>query len=264
MNPFPAAFEISPTALVVIAPHPDDDVLGCGALIARVAPHMPVRVVYVTDGTASHNGSTAYPPQRLRVVREREAMRALRKLGVHAIPRFLRWPDGTVPSAGDPAAAPLVRALRKAIPAGEDLAVAVPWRRDPHCDHRAVTSLVADVLRERPRAAVFEYAVWAGIIGEPADEPTPFEGRMVDVDSRPWLPAKRAAIREHKSQLGELITDAETAFKLPDALLARALASAERFIIPAGAQRHVSGSTTKPALTRRSAGKRSRELEAVS
>ena len=83
--------------LIVIAPHPDDDVIGCGALIARVAQDRPVRVCYVTDGAASHIGSPTYTPRRLRDVREREAARGLRRLGVRERATFLRWPDGTVP-----------------------------------------------------------------------------------------------------------------------------------------------------------------------
>lgn len=61
MTGFPDALELTATSLVVISPHPDDDVLGCGALIARMAPRVPVRVVYVTDGAASHR-SISYPP----------------------------------------------------------------------------------------------------------------------------------------------------------------------------------------------------------
>jgi LmbE family N-acetylglucosaminyl deacetylase len=232
---FPAELRLRAASLTVVAPHPDDDVLGCGALIARVAPQLPVRVVYITDGSASHDGSESFPPQRLRAVREREAKRGLGRLGARIATQFLRWPDGTVPCAGDPAAEPLLAALRAAIPSDEDVAVAVPWRRDPHCDHRAAASLVGAVLRERPRASSFEYAVWLGIIGEPSDEPGPGEGTTVEIDSRPWIAAKRAAIREHRSQLGNLIMDAARAFELPDALLARALGPVERFVIPAGA-----------------------------
>jgi LmbE family N-acetylglucosaminyl deacetylase len=232
MAGFPEALCLTATSLIVVAPHPDDDVLGCGALIARVASRMSVRAIYVTDGAASHGGSSTYPPQRLRAVREREARRALRRLGVRTAPLFLRWPDGTVPLAGDASAGPLLTALRLAIPADEDVAVALPWRRDPHCDHRAVTSLVETVLRERPRASRLEYAVWLGVIGEAADEPLPAEGVTVEVDSRPWLMMKRAALDEHRSQRGQLIADAASAFELPAALLARALGPVERFVIP--------------------------------
>jgi len=226
---FPQALGLAATSLVVVAPHPDDDVLGCGALIARVAPRMPVRVVYVTDGAASHDGSPTYPPARLREVREREARRALCQLGVVTPPVFL--------GADDVSAVPLLAGLRDAVPTDEDVAVAVPWRRDPHCDHRAVTSLVDAVLRERQRATRFEYAVWLGVIGDASDEPAPGEGIAIEIESRPWLRAKRAALREHRSQLGGLITDAARSFELPEALLMRALGPVERFVIPAGAAR---------------------------
>jgi LmbE family N-acetylglucosaminyl deacetylase len=232
MVDLPDEFKALGRQLIVIAPHPDDDVLGCGALIARMARRGPVRVCYVTDGAASHIGSPTFTPSRLRDVRESEAERGLRHLGVRERATFLRWPDGTVPSAGDAAAAPLLDALRNLIPAAEPVIVVAPWRRDHHCDHRAVATLVDAVLSERPLATRIEYTVWLGVLGEPADEPQPGEGRTIEVDSRPWLSAKRAALREHRSQTGRLIRDAETAFTLPPELLARALGPIERFIVP--------------------------------
>jgi len=232
MAGLPQALGVDAESLVVVAPHPDDDVLGCGALIARAAQRMPVRVVYVTDGAASHRGSAAFPPAVLKDVREHEARRGLRRLGVAAAPRFLEWPDGTVPRADDGEAAPLLDALAAAIPDDEKLAVAYPWRRDPHPDHRAVASLVEMVLRDRRRVARFAYTVWLDVRGEDTDAPQPDEGIAVTVDSRPWLPAKLAALREHRSQLGNLITDAVEAFELPVALLTRALGPFERFVLP--------------------------------
>jgi LmbE family N-acetylglucosaminyl deacetylase len=218
-------------ALVVLAPHPDDDVLGCASLIARAAQRMPVTVVYVTDGAASHRGSAAYPPERLRAVRHDEARRGLHALDprVHAV--FLDWPDGRVPRAGDPAAAPLIAALREHIPLAADVAVAVPWRRDHHADHVAVATLADAVLCDRPRAARIEYTVWLGILGDAADEPQAGEGRTIELDARPWMSGKRAAIAEHRSQLGSLITDADEAFVLPEALLERALGPVERYVV---------------------------------
>jgi LmbE family N-acetylglucosaminyl deacetylase len=232
MAGLPDEFEALGRPLIVIAPHPDDDVLGCGALIARMAPRVRVRVCYVTDGAASHVGSPTYTPTRLRDVREAEAARGLHRLGVRERATFLRWPDGTVPCAGDPNAAPLLDALRDLIPRNERVLVVAPWRRDHHCDHRAVATLVDAVLRERPLATRIEYTVWLGVLGEPADEPQPNEGRTVELDSRPWLAAKRAALREHRSQTGRLIRDAATSFTLPPELLARALGPIERYIVP--------------------------------
>ena len=218
-------------ALVVIAPHPDDDVLGCGSLIARAARRMPVTVVYVTDGSASHRGSANYPPERLRAVRREEARRGLRELDPRAGAVFLDWPDGTVPRADDPAAAPLIAALRAHIPAEAEIAVAVPWRRDHHADHVAVATLAAAALSERPRAIRIEYTVWLGIFGDTGDEPQMGEGCAIELDAGPWLSAKHAAITEHRSQLGTLITDALEAFVLPAELLERALGPVERYIV---------------------------------
>lgn len=230
MPGFPVVFGFDARSLTVVAPHPDDDVLGCGALIARVAPRMDVHVIYVTDGAASHGGSRTYPPRRLRDVREREARRGLHALGVATSPLFLRWPDGTVPNAADPCAGPLLAALDAAIPDGE-VAVAAPWRRDPHRDHRAVYSLVRAVLDRRPRALCVEYPVWTGTLGGPADAPLPGEGSAVELETGPWLRAKTAALHEHRSQRGVLINDAATAFVLPDDLVRRALGPVERFVV---------------------------------
>lgn len=220
------------TLLVVVAPHPDDDVLGCGALIACAARTMPVSVLYVTDGSASHVNSKAYPPERLGAVREREALRALRALGVREQPVFIRVRDGCVPPSASREGRRLIAQVRVAIPEDRRVVVAYPWRRDPHADHRAVAELTQQALRTRPNARAVEYAVWLGIIGDPAaDAPRAGEGEVVAFDARPWLGRKRAALRRHRSQLGLVVRDAERAFVLPEALLARALGPEERFLV---------------------------------
>jgi LmbE family N-acetylglucosaminyl deacetylase len=231
MRGLPRAFDADAQSLIVFAPHPDDDVIGCGALIAYAARRIPVRVVYVTDGSASHVGSVTYPPRRLRDVREREAVRAVRRLGRGVRQRFLRWPDGAVPLPDGANAAALIARLQAEIPAGEGCAVAYPWRRDPHADHQAVAALVDVALRERPRALRIEYAVWLGILGDDDARPRPGEGRPVDVPCRRWVPAKSAALNEHRSQLGQVVFDAAEAFQLPAALVERARAPFERFIV---------------------------------
>ena len=64
--------------LVVVAPHPDDESLGCGGLIVQaLADGRAVRVVIVSDGCGSHPNSKAYPHERLRALRESETVAAL-------------------------------------------------------------------------------------------------------------------------------------------------------------------------------------------
>jgi LmbE family N-acetylglucosaminyl deacetylase len=62
---------------IIIAPHPDDDSLACGGLIAEACREgLRGKVVIVSDGAGSHPNSKAYPPDRLRALREEEARRA--------------------------------------------------------------------------------------------------------------------------------------------------------------------------------------------
>jgi hypothetical protein len=89
------------TRVVVVAPHPDDEILTCGALLQLVAARgdAPL-IVAVTDGEASHPGSPAWPPERLRQARTDETNAALAHLGIDA-DRVVRLhiPDGGVTAA---------------------------------------------------------------------------------------------------------------------------------------------------------------------
>ena len=59
---------------VIVAPHPDDEVLGCGGLLQLLAARqIPVLLVSVTAGTASNLGSHYWTPQRLSIARPLES-----------------------------------------------------------------------------------------------------------------------------------------------------------------------------------------------
>jgi LmbE family N-acetylglucosaminyl deacetylase len=125
--------------LVVVAPHPDDESLACGGLIAEAcAEGRPTRVVVVSDGTGSHPASKAYPKSRLRDLRESEARQAVQELGLDPGKDIvsLRMPDRFVPGDGPFAE----RATEQIVACAEEVgaaAIFVSWRHDPHCDHQA-------------------------------------------------------------------------------------------------------------------------------
>lgn len=218
--------------LVVVAPHPDDDVLGCGGTLAAAAAiGLKVTVVYVTDGSASHVGSAAYPRDRLRDVREREARAALTVLGVAAVPRFLRVPDGTLTGLPADEADAVVAALGEAIGEGPRPLVLGPWIRDHHADHLAVAALVRRACELHPAATLLEYTVWLEERGIESDRPGEQEGERLVLDVRRYAGRRSAALAEHRSQLGSLIVDAEQAFALPPGLIALAARPNERFIV---------------------------------
>jgi LmbE family N-acetylglucosaminyl deacetylase len=94
----------SATRAIVIAPHPDDGVLGAGGLIERiVSRHGSVDIVEMTSGDAFPKGvaavrrATPLTPDSFRwygTLREREALLAMRRLGVaRSRVRLLGFPD---------------------------------------------------------------------------------------------------------------------------------------------------------------------------
>ena len=71
--------------LVVVAPHPDDEILGVGVTASRfAAAGVEVVVLAVTDGDASHPDSPTMSPRRLAGLRVEESRRACALLGLPA------------------------------------------------------------------------------------------------------------------------------------------------------------------------------------
>ncbi len=213
--------QLAARSLVVIAPHPDDESLGCGGLIAAARSRaLPVQVVVVSDGTGSHPNSRSYPPDRLRTLREKETFAAMGELG---LPReavtFLRLPDRLVPSDG-PRAEAAVAAILSIADAGETDLLTATWGHDPHHDHQAVFQLALRVCHCRPRLRLLTYSIWGHAL--PPDEVLggdPPRGVRLSIEKE--LVRKRRAIAAHRSQLGGLIEDDPDGFRLSAAELAR-------------------------------------------
>ena len=208
--------------VVVVAPHPDDESLGCGGLVAHLADRgRSVRVVVVTDGTRSHVSET-YPPLRLRAVREAEARSAVRALagGGRVDVSLLRYPDCGLPQTGTPAFSAAVDSVSAMLRGWAADTLVVPWRRDPHCDHEGTWALfTASAHRLEAPPRIVEYPVWAWTrVGE-AEAPRAGEGRPWRLDVSGVLDRKRRAVAAHVSQTTRLIDDDPDGFILtPDVL----------------------------------------------
>ena len=170
---------------LIVAPHPDDESLGCGGVIALMRQReQPVHVLFVSDGSMSHPNSQKYSAEARRDLREQEARQALAVLGVDSsFITFLRLPDtkvpthlpeSTAPSAPFAEATNLIQDyLRRILPQ----TVLVPWRRDPHGDHRATWQLLrAAVSRAEDPIHWIEYPIWVWETTNPDDLPTPDDG----------------------------------------------------------------------------------------
>jgi N-acetylglucosamine malate deacetylase 1 len=150
----------APGPWLVVAPHMDDESLGCGMLLAERDAGQSVHVIFASDGSRS----PPLPPgdaalHGLVGLRQQEAWRALAELGVsEGNVEFLGFPDGALAERAGMLQSVLEARIRDLQPAH----VLVPFRYDRHPDHLAVNRAVTK-LRSAHRipAEVWEYFVYS-------------------------------------------------------------------------------------------------------
>jgi LmbE family N-acetylglucosaminyl deacetylase len=224
---------------VVIAPHPDDDAIGCGGLISLLCTNgVPVFIVLVSDGAMSHPASRVFPASVRSALRVAEMVRALDVLGVER-GRLVQmgYPDGRVPGRGLDSFDAARSRLRTVLADLRARTLIVPWRRDPHPDHRASSEMARDANALLPMPArVIEYLVWTPELGGPQEWPGPKEARLWRLDIAAAVSQKLRAVRQHRSQLGAVIHDDPAGFTLPQRMLARCSEPEELFFEAVGAE----------------------------
>ena len=175
--------------MVVAAPHPDDEVLGVGGLMAVAGTAL---VVAVTDGEASHPGATSVSVAELRERRPAESAEALRRLGVQAEVCRLRYADGAIDEQR------LADELATRLVPG-DVCLAT-WRGDRHPDHEAVGRAAARAARS-VGATLWEFPVWAWHWARPGAAEVPWHRAAVIHLSPDALVRKAAAIAAFRTQV---------------------------------------------------------------
>jgi len=179
----------------VVSPHPDDEILAVGGLMAQLSDAgARLAIVSVTDGTASHPGSSHWTPDRLAVTRPEELRRALNAMGVAAELHRAGLPDGEVALRR----ADLTAFLSANFDA-DDL-VLVPWRLDGHPDHEA-TALATMQSAGDVDATVVEYPVWMWHWAAGNERTIPWErARRIPLDAS-IVARKERAIEQFVSQI---------------------------------------------------------------
>ncbi|WP_110642870.1 PIG-L family deacetylase [Salinicola sp. CPA57] len=181
--------------IVVVAPHPDDEILGCGALLQQwSALGRELLVVSVTDGTGSHPGSSAWPEERLGQIRAEESRRALSRLGIQRLDVIrLHLTDTRVGEETHELAYRLHQLLRA------DDVIVTTWRGDGHPDHEATGRVCARLAEDR-KLALIELPIWMWHWAEPGDSRVPWHRARRIAVGTPELARKRTAMIEHASQ----------------------------------------------------------------
>jgi LmbE family N-acetylglucosaminyl deacetylase len=177
--------------VLVIAPHPDDESIGCGGSIClHTARGDRVTAVFLTSGEL---GLKHLPSEEARRIREQEAEAAAEVLGLATL-TFLRLPDWYVGDRVDEASVALAPVLAREAPERVYLPHAAEW----HPDHRASLPVARAALRGSGLSppTLLTYEVW-----------TPLAEYDDGADISSVITRKLAAVRCHRSQVSQLRYD---------------------------------------------------------
>ena len=165
--------------VMVFAPHPDDETLGCGGTLAQLARHAEVCVVLVTDGA----GAGGLPPGA-DLDRQQEFVEALQILGIQDY-RHLYFQDGSFLDN------PLSRsAIQKLLGEYQPNWVFLPSPWDYHSDHINISSAVESAARQqRSVDTLLFFETWAPCLAS----------HVVDITD--WVDLKLKALACHQTAL---------------------------------------------------------------
>jgi LmbE family N-acetylglucosaminyl deacetylase len=226
LRELPALELARPRRVVVVAPHPDDEVFGTAGLVEALRTRrIPIEIVAVTDGEGSHPLAVA-EGVNVAAHRRAESEQAWRRLGWSPLSvTRLGLPDGDVGGHLDRLGSGLAEVLRP-----DDLCLA-PWWRDGHPDHDACGN-VARVVARSAGAQVLGYLVWAWHWARPVGTDLPWDDcRRLDLGRR-TAARKRWASGAFHSQTRPLGPDHAGAPLLPPVVLRRFWRRYEVFVEP--------------------------------
>lgn len=178
--PLPRPLDLSlARKVLVFSPHPDDETLGCGGTLARLAQICQVKVVLVTDGSGAGG-----LPQGAGLVRQAEFVKALAVLGVTDSIQ-LHQPDGFFEATAE-----LAVTVQALLDAFQPDWVFLPSTLDYHRDHVRIAAFLEPLCRRTPSVKqLLFYEIWAPV---PATH-------VVDITEQADI--KRAALAEHATAM---------------------------------------------------------------
>jgi LmbE family N-acetylglucosaminyl deacetylase len=177
--------------LVVVSPHPDDDVLGAGGvMIGAAGEGRGVFSVTVTDGRGSPRKGPAISEEEMVALRQKESMAALKAVGA-AGGFYLRKRSSELEGEGGEEVG---RELKDLLEWLRPTEVFLPAPYERHKTHLSCTRLTIEALRSStaPKPLVLGYSLWGNFWGEK---------KRVVRDISPFIRKKVGAVLAHSTQI---------------------------------------------------------------
>lgn len=192
--------------VIVFAPHPDDETLGCGGTIAkRTSEGFEAFVVILTDGRHAFSkvlGINLDPnPEEVKQIRKEEVIKATKILGVPSTNLlFLDFEDGKLGKHEKEVEGKIIEILKKLFP----FEVYFPYNRDGHPDHQVANRVIRRSLQKLGLPSTeYHYCISHKYsrIGPLIERLISlFTNNIIEVDISEYLDLKRKAIDEFKTQ----------------------------------------------------------------
>ncbi len=200
--------------VVVFAPHPDDEVLGCGGTIAKKIRHKNnIFIIFMTDGryALEEIGVKDGPdPLELKAIRKEEAIKAAKVLGLQEKNVFfLDIEDKSLNIHKEKAKKEIIRLLKDTCPTE----IFYPQELEYNIDHRATNAVVKEAIKklnlnlveyQYTIAWTFPFYLLLHILNERLFYKLMcnfLKRNLVYVDITEFLFIKKMAIKQYESQL---------------------------------------------------------------
>ncbi|PFG09651.1 MULTISPECIES: PIG-L deacetylase family protein [unclassified Marinobacter] len=216
-------------AILVVSPHPDDETLGCGGLIALCArAQHPVSVLAMTNGEASHPGDQIWQ-HKLGQIRQQEQLNALKTLGVpNPDVISLALPDGGLDRLRGDKTNAISALIEESMKSRNIKTLFLPAIDDCHNDHQETARLLARIATNYPAKFIFSYQIWPPVT---RSAQVSSNEAAYALDIAQVLTLKKQAIEEFRSQLGDIEPAHTEGFRIPQVLLEKKLEAHESYAL---------------------------------
>ena len=182
--------------VVILAPHPDDEILGCAGLLQHLLQlERQVLIVAITNGTGSHPDSTVNTPEYLAKARPAESIAAFKALHLKKLEYVqLHLPDGKVAENHSKLKSDIESLIQ-----ADDILVCTHVK-DGHPDHEFSAHVALNIAKQH-QLKIYQVLVWTWHWACPEHPSVDWhQARRLDL-SPTQIKRKESAIRCFKSQI---------------------------------------------------------------